>query len=231
MLSADLQQCNGQLNLLENNLKPQKYDIYLEFLKTVITVARLRHSLGVMQVMAELSVVYQLDKEEALTAGLLHDAAKDLSPQEWEAVVQKAGIKITCEQDQDYLHYLHGPVSAVLVKERLDIEDSLLLEAIASHTFYGDGQYFNHPLTWCLRFSDILEPNRNWQTVRWLRDGLSFFRKIAFSGELDMAAFYQTGWLIDWFKETGKPIHPNMHMVFKNLSRQLDLSHKDLYQY
>src|SRR5665648_222233 len=139
---------------MENNLKPKKYDIYVEFLNTVLNEARLKHSLGAMQIMGKLADVYHLDEQRALTAGLLHDAAKDLSPQQWEVVVQKAGIMITCEQDQDYLHYLHGPVSAELVKDRLDIEDSLLLEEIASHTFYGDGQYFNHPLTWCLRFSD-----------------------------------------------------------------------------
>lgn len=212
-------------------MKPKEFDIYVEFLNTDLTESRLRHSLGAMQIMGGLAEVYQLDKQRALSAGLLHDAAKDLSPQQWEVVVQKAGIMITCEQDQDYLHYLHGPVSAELLKERFNIEDPLLLEAIASHTFYGDGLYFNHPLTWCLRFSDILEPNRNWQNVRWLSDGLSFFREIVLAGELEMAAFYQTGWLIDWFKETGKPIHPNMYIVFENLSIQLDLSHKDLYHY
>lgn len=216
---------------MEIILKPQKYDIYLDYLKTVQTESRLRHSLGVMQVMGELAVVYQLDKQKALTAGLLHDAAKDLTSQQWMVVVQNAGIKITCDQDGDYLHYLHGPVSALLVNKRLNIEDTLILEAIASHTFYGECQNYNHPLTWCLRFSDILEPNRNWKTVRWLNDGLSFFRKIAFSGELERAAFLQTGWLIDWFKETDKPVHPNMHLVFENLSKKLNLTQKDLYQY
>lgn len=58
---------------------------YFAFLENILTPARLQHSLGVMQVMADLADVYDL--ELAQTAGLLHDAAKDLPPEQWERIV------------------------------------------------------------------------------------------------------------------------------------------------
>ena len=53
---------------------------HLPRLEAALTPARLRHSLGVMQVMGELASVYGLDREQAMTAGLLHDAAIVYSP-------------------------------------------------------------------------------------------------------------------------------------------------------
>jgi HD superfamily phosphohydrolase YqeK len=58
---------------------------YFPQLEASLTPARLRHSLGVMQVMGELAPVYELNREQAMIAGLLHDAAKDFSPEQQEA--------------------------------------------------------------------------------------------------------------------------------------------------
>ena len=55
---------------------------YLPFLELNLTPARLRHSIGVMHVMTELAEIYSLDLAQAQTAGLLHDAAKDLEPEQ-----------------------------------------------------------------------------------------------------------------------------------------------------
>ena len=63
-------------------------DRYRPFLEQVLTPMRLRHSLGVMQVMGELAGVYGLDRDTALAAGLLHDAAKDLDEACYMALVK-----------------------------------------------------------------------------------------------------------------------------------------------
>jgi HD superfamily phosphohydrolase YqeK len=52
---------------------------YLLFIRTQLSDARIRHSIGVMQVMAELAPIYSLDRARAMTAGLLHDAARNVS--------------------------------------------------------------------------------------------------------------------------------------------------------
>jgi HD superfamily phosphohydrolase YqeK len=172
--------------------------------------------------------VYHLDRDQAVTAGLLHDAAKDLTSEEYEQIVIDAGIQIYYPCDRDYTLYLHGPVGAQLVARRLNISDPLTLDAIKLHTFYGDGEYFEHPLVWCLRFSDLLEPSRNWHDVRVLREGAARLRKTVYSGRMAEGAFLQTGWLIQWFDEDGKPVHPNMRKMYQKLANQLNLDEKFL---
>jgi len=68
-----------------------RVDRYLSFLDQVLTPRRFQHSLGVMQVMEELSKVYALDRDTAVLIGLLHDAAKDLAPAQQMALVKEEG--------------------------------------------------------------------------------------------------------------------------------------------
>jgi predicted HD superfamily hydrolase involved in NAD metabolism len=174
-----------------------------------------------MHVMRDLADVYGLDHDQALTAGLLHDAAKDLTPAQQVAMLAEAAIAIRHPCEHDYVHYLHGPVGAYFVRKRLGIEDALVLDAIAMHIYYGAGENFDAPLSWCLRFADLLEPGRDWRQVRLLNKGLPRLREAAYAGRLAEAAFLETGWLMSWFAETGKPIHPNMTRVFLTLADEL----------
>jgi HD superfamily phosphohydrolase YqeK len=174
-----------------------------------------------MGVMGELSEVYGLDKETALAVGLLHDAAKDLQPHRQKELVAEANIELHYECDVNFLLYLHGPVSAYLVNKELGVNDPIILDAITMHTYYGYGTNFNEPMCWCLRFSDILEPTRDWRGVKWLREGAALLAEVVYAGRMMEGAFLQTGWLIHWFEEAGVPVHPNMRRVYRELSNQL----------
>ena len=132
---------------------------YLPFLKKVLTSHRLEHSLGVMSVMGEIAPIYGQNREMSEIIGILHDAAKDLPQKAWQQLVIEGGIQQQFECEQDYNMYLHGPVGAYFVQKELGITDPLILEAISTHTSYGNSRYYNHPICWCLRFADILEPN------------------------------------------------------------------------
>jgi predicted HD superfamily hydrolase involved in NAD metabolism len=200
-----------------------RVDRYLSFLDQVLTPRRFQHSLGVMQVMEELSKVYALDRDRAVLIGLLHDAAKDLAPAQQMALVKEGGIELRHACESDWGHYLHGPAGAYFIHKQLGVTDALILDAITMHTYYGDGKNFNAPISWCLRFSDILEPNRDWRDVRLLRRGVSKLREIVYAGRLDEGALLQTGWLIEWFEEDGKPVHPNMERVYQELSAKLEV--------
>jgi predicted HD superfamily hydrolase involved in NAD metabolism len=193
-------------------------DHYTAFLAQTLTPARLRHSKGVMQTMGELAEVYGLDREQAVIAGLLHDAAKDLTPEQQEQVVQAGNILIHEPCEQDYSLYLHGPVGAYYVRKELEVTDPLILDAIGSHTWCdGYPENFNHPLAWCLRFADILEPYRNWDDkARILREGTPQLRKLAYSGQMKEAALFQSEWVIRFFNENHFPVHPNYYRVLQN---------------
>lgn len=203
---------------------------YLSFIEKILTPKRLEHSLGVVQVMGELADIYEIDRETSLAAGLLHDAAKDLTPIQQAEILLDARIEIRHECELDYTHYLHGPVGAYLIQQELGITDSFILDAVTTHTYCGDGANFNAPICWCLRFADILEPTRNWNNVRWLRNGVLRLRETVYAGRLMEGAFLQTGWLIKWFGETGVPVHPNMLRAYQELSAALNVNDSFLEQ-
>jgi predicted HD superfamily hydrolase involved in NAD metabolism len=186
---------------------------YLPFLQSVLTPARLQHSIGVMQVMAELAPVYGLDPQKALTAGLLHDAGKDLPQEQIEALIKQGNIQINHPSETNYVLYLHGPVGATLVQHALGIEDAEILGAICTHSFYGDGPYFDSTLTWCLRFADIMEPNRDWAHEPILFDCAAGLQRYAYSGQMAAGKYLQADSLIRWFEAKGFPVHPNLHKI------------------
>jgi len=196
---------------------------YLPFLQRVLTPSRLQHSLGVMQVMGELAKIYALDEERALTTGLLHDAAKDLSTEQIEKIIMEAHIEFHDPCEHDYVLYLHGPVGAFYVSKELGITDPSILDAIYRHTWFGKIESFEPPLVWCLRFSDILEPNRRWDgAARRIQEGEPLLRETVFAGRLAEAAFIHADILIKFFEDTGKPVHQNYYRVFRDLSIRLN---------
>lgn len=203
---------------------------YLTFLKETLTPKRFEHSLGVAQVMGELAQVYALNRERAVTMGLLHDAAKDLTPPQQAEIISQANIEICYECELNYALYLHGPVSAYVVQHELGIADEAILDAIEMHTYYGNKATFDDPICWCLRFADILEPNRTWSGVRWLRDNVSRLRDVVYAGRMAEGALLQSGWLVKWFTEAGMPVHPNMQRVYRELSAALQVDDSFLEQ-
>lgn len=195
---------------------------YLAFLEKVLTPGRLRHSLGVMQVMQELTPIYGLDGEKAALAGLLHDAAKDLPAAPREELIRQGSIPNQAVYERDYLNFQHGPVGAYFVQQELGIRDPILLDAITMHTFWGQGENFNSPLVWCLRFSDLLEPNRNWdERARIFRVRLPHLRELVFQGQMAQAACFHAGLVLRFLAQIGTPPHPNLQREFQERSHQL----------
>jgi HD superfamily phosphohydrolase YqeK len=164
-----------------------------------------------MKVMKELADVYDLDPGQAVTAGLLHDAAKDLPVEQQQELLREAGIRpYEPASEHDYALYLHGPVGSYLIQKDLYIQDMLVCDAISTHGFYAESANFHHPLSWCLRFSDILEPNRKWEAVPSISAGLPYLRELVTTGSMEKAAVLQTGWLIQMYEARGFPVHAGM---------------------
>jgi predicted HD superfamily hydrolase involved in NAD metabolism len=194
---------------------------YLPFLRGVLTPPRLAHSLGVQQVMGELAGIFDLDRKIAEIAGILHDAGKDLDTKTWQQVLAEEDIKLIYPCDRNYLLYLHGPVGAALVHRKLGIRDPLLLAAIESHTSYGNSAYFDHPLCWCLRFADVLEPTRSWEQEPFMRKRVDKLRNLVYGGKMAEGVVYQTGLLMRWFEIKDFPIHPNMRQANLHFSTRI----------
>ena len=195
---------------------------YLPFLEKVLTPQRLDHSLGVMQVMGELADVFGLDKDKAQTIGILHDAAKDLPPDKIDELICNGNIQIFHECERNYALYLHGPVGSYFVQKELGISDELILDAIKAHAYYGTSKYFNDPMVWCLRFSDILEPTRQWGQEKTMLECVKELKELVYAGKLNEAALLQISCLIRWFEDKGFPVHPNMRKIKQRFEHNPD---------
>lgn len=168
--------------------------------------------------MAELADIYSLDRQKAETIGLLHDAAKDLSKEQIKFYVIEGHIQIQHECESDFSNYLHGPVGAYLVHKEFDITDQEIIDAIYVHTFCDCGRNFNNPLSWCMRFSDLIEPNRDWTKMGWLDEGVKELRKVAFQGHMKAAALIHLNLVIKLFKTNSVTIHPNVYRCIDELT-------------
>jgi predicted HD superfamily hydrolase involved in NAD metabolism len=198
-------------------LHSSSFERYTTYLRQVLTPERLKHSLGVMQVMGELAEIYALDRDKALTVGLLHDAAKDMSPADYGPMIKEAKIVIGDPCEAEYVFYLHGPVGAYVVHKQLGVTDPLILNAIYNHTWCGKESTIISPTTWALRFADLLEPNRNWQNVPLIGEKEPTLRELVYAGRMQEAALFETDMLIKFMRAIGQPVHPHYYRVYNDL--------------
>ena len=84
-------------------------------LRQRLTPHRYAHTLGVAETAAELARENGLCAGKALVAGLLHDCAKCLSPEE---LLQYAGSAGADADEMRCLPVLHAPVGAYLAREQ-----------------------------------------------------------------------------------------------------------------
>jgi predicted HD superfamily hydrolase involved in NAD metabolism len=186
-------------------------DDYIAFAEHQLTPQRFKHSLGVMHVMGELACIYDLNKTTAMTAGILHDIAKEFTPDDLIKWAGENNIALHTEYDKIPL-FLHGPIGARYIEQTLGMIDAIILDAIARHSYFGEGAALSPTFCWCLRFADLLEPSRNWVELK------NQLKPFVYSGEIGEAAFFLMRWIIPFHKSTYLPVHPNMHKVFGQLS-------------
>lgn len=103
-----------------------------EDLKNTLSERRYIHSLGVMEMAVELAQIYNVDEKKAELAGLLHDNAKEMTPEELLRYVDDNNIKIS-EVERINTKILHGKVGADIAKKKYGVSKEIQ-EAIEYHT-------------------------------------------------------------------------------------------------
>jgi predicted HD superfamily hydrolase involved in NAD metabolism len=189
------------------------YDYHTSFLKRTLSRERFEHSLGVMRVMEELAEIYSLDPDQAEIAGLVHDAAKDMTEENQLALAVNAHIEYAHPSERHPV-YLHAPVGAYVAATELGITDHHILDAIAAHSWVSNGGNFDAPLARCLRAADLIASTTDWK-------GRERLKSVVYAGQVDEAALLQARWLIEFFQEIGVPIHPNLTAIVGALSAKL----------
>ena len=139
---------------------------------------RFEHSEGVMYTAAALAMRYGENLEKAQIAGILHDCAKCIPDNKKLKICEKNHIEIT-EAEKCSPFLLHAKVGAYIAKEKYDIEDAEILDAIACHT---TGKPAMTLLDKIIYISDYIEPMRS------KASNLEEVRKMAFV-DLDETLF------------------------------------------
>lgn len=182
-----------------------------------LSEARYAHSLRVAGTARHLAKTHGLDPNEAETAGLLHDVARELKPEE---LLKRAGewdIPVDdIEQERPML--LHAPVAAILARQKVGIEDPGILAAIRAHTTGEPGM---SPLALVLYLADKIEPERHYSSVKELR-------KLA-KHDLHRAVAAALSASIRHSEQRGRTVHPKSRETLKWLEKVLqdDLAEDD----
>ena len=103
-----------------------------EDLKNTLSERRYIHSLGEMEMAVELAKIYNVDEKKAELAGLLHDNAKEMTPEELLKYVDDNNIKIS-EVERINTKILHGKIGADIAKKKYGVSKEIQ-EAIEYHT-------------------------------------------------------------------------------------------------
>lgn len=179
---------------------------YQTLLKDKLSSIRYLHSLGVAETAQKLAGHWGADQEKAWLAGMLHDYAREHTPEELLEIAINNGIKIL-EEERAQPVLLHAPVGALLVRQELGIQDQEVLDAIAKHTVGGVHLSL---LDKIIYLSDIVEPNRDFPGVEKLRGEVY--------QDLDRALKHATEGTINQLTKNGRVIHPHSILMYKELS-------------
>lgn len=127
---------------------------------------RYAHVLGVAETAEELALTHGLPPQKTRLAALLHDAARESSPEELLESARGYGLKpddFTKERPM----LLHGPVAAEEARCELGVKDQEVLEAVRVHT---TGAPEIGPLALAVYVADKIEPGRDYPSVGKLRE-------------------------------------------------------------
>ena len=169
----------------------------LAWLADNVPPARIKHILGVEQMAIDLATHYQVDKQKAAIAGLMHDLAKYFKPQKLLEMAQIAGVEID-PVSAATPHLLHADVSAIVARDTFKVTDTEVLDAIANHTLGRPGM---NELSCIVFLADTLEPGRG------NTPDLEHLRKICYQN-LDKALFQTCDYSLKFLLETHCLIHP-----------------------
>lgn len=172
---------------------------------------RFEHSEGVMYTAAALAMRYGEDLERAQVAGILHDCAKCMPDNKKLKICEKHHIEITdAEKASPFL--LHAKVGAYIAKEKYDIEDEEILNAIACHT---TGKPAMTLLEKIIYISDYIEPMRN------KASNLEEVRKMAFV-DLDETLFKILSDTLGYLQNSAKKMDPMTMQTYEYYKEQRD---------
>jgi predicted HD superfamily hydrolase involved in NAD metabolism len=172
-------------------------------LKKNLDKERFEHTKGVMYTAGCLAMAHGYSIEDAMLAGLLHDCAKCISPEEQLKMCKKNNIEVN-DSERENLGLLHAKLGAYLAKEKYDVTDPNILHAIKVHT---TGEPEMNVLDKIIYIADYIEPGR------YKAGDLDEVRKLAFK-DLDKCMAKILSDTLAYLKERGGTIDPMTEQTY-----------------
>lgn len=178
-------------------------------IKKTLKKSRYEHSIRVAKMCKKICKRFNLDEEIGYFLGVAHDMCKYYSKEELTSIVQNHGIEIIqIEKERPAL--LHGPVAAILLKEKYGVEDDFVLEAIYNHT---SGKVGMCDYSKALFIADKIEVGRPQSTKR--------YRKSLFKLSLDKMTYAVVKENYDFLTNKGWEIYPQTLAILQDLEKRV----------
>lgn len=185
-------------------IKPEyTQDKLVEWLQSRLQGERYHHSLGAQQKAVELAENFkfaQPDIEKASLAGLLHDCAKLLTPEQLLEACELFEIPVG-DAERQAVQTLHPFVGAEIVRFELGVQDAEVLNAIRYHTTGRKGMSAVEKIVYV---ADKIEGNTRNPLYTQKIHALFDFRDIT---TLDKAMLYILDSTFQFLIEKGQVIH------------------------
>lgn len=169
----------------------------VEIIKNRLTPKRFNHSLAVAEEAKRLARKYGEDEARLFTAGLLHDAMKDSSPEEQLKLLDEDGIMLS-DIEKSAKKLWHAISGEVFARRVIGIDDKEILSAIRYHTTAKAGMTKFEKL---LYVADFTSADRDY-------DGVDAVRSAA-DRDLDEAMEEGLGFTVSDLAGQRRPIHPD----------------------
>lgn len=166
-----------------------------EKLNSILREDRFEHSVNVMECAVKLSVCYKEDPDKAAIAGLLHDCARFLEPEEMLRLCEKLDI-ISDDVRKENPKLLHDVLGVFFAEKEFGVSDPEILSAIRSHTTGSENMTRLQKIVF---LADFIEPGRKFKGVEELRD-------LAFE-DLDKAVLKALDHTIRFVLKKGQLLH------------------------
>ncbi|MEG0237982.1 MAG: bis(5'-nucleosyl)-tetraphosphatase (symmetrical) YqeK [Clostridium sp.] len=137
-----------------------------DYLRKNLKEKRYIHVLGVVSTAKKLAELYGVSEEKAELAALCHDAGKNLTNEELLNIIEENNIKLSLDEKKTP-ELWHSIVSPIIAKEKFDIYDEDVLEAMRWHT---TGKPDMTALQKIIYISDMIEPSRVFDGVSIIRE-------------------------------------------------------------
>ena len=189
------------------------YEEMRALLEKSLKTSRYQHSLGVAETAVFLARRFGVDEEQAQVAGLLHDCAKHMKPQDLLKECIEKKIPYTKAQERSPF-LLHGPVGAYFARNKYGVKDQEVLGAITWHTTGRPGMTLLEKIVFT---ADYIEPGRD------QAPDLERLRQMAFT-DLDGAVVLILRQTLDYLEESGAQIDPmtrDTYEYYRKMKREV----------